>query len=278
MPSVSTWAESYSGQTQERVEITVNFSVSQNTSANTSTITITSITCYYNYDYYSGKSFYIDGIIKINGSQAFYSNYKTPQATVGAGSYDTYPISGGTYTPVTISHNSSGAATATFTFAAVNTGNVSGFAGINGNYTNYQFFVRDDEYCTRTYTLPTIQQKYTITYNANGGSGTAPSSHSVIPGNSITLRNNTFTRAGYVFIGWGTSTTSTSVLQPGTSYKPDKTRTLYAIWKQGGIKIYTSDGWKNAIPYIYTGSTSGWKKAIPYVYKNSTDGWKSSVL
>lgn len=57
-----------------------------------------------------------------------------------------------------------------------------------------------------------VTTKYTITYNANGGSGTAPSSHSVTPGKSITLRNNTFTRAGYVFIGWGTSKTSTSVL------------------------------------------------------------------
>ena len=36
---------------------------------------------------------------------------------------------------------------------------------------------------------------------------------------------------GYVFIGWGTSKTSTSVKKPGTSYTPDKTRTLYAIWK-----------------------------------------------
>lgn len=121
-----------------------------------------------------------------------------------------------------------------------------------------------------------VTNKYTITYNANGGSGTAPSSHSVTPGNSITLRDNTFTRSGYVFIGWGTSTTSTSVRQPGTSYTPDKTRTFYAIWKQGGIKIYTSDGWKDAIPYVYT--SSGWKKAIPYVYKSSTDGWKASVL
>lgn len=126
--------------------------------------------------------------------------------------------------------------------------------------------------------LTATERGYTLTYDANGGSGTAPSSHSVTPGNSITLRNNTFTRSGYIFIGWGTSKTSTSVKKPGTSYTPDKTRTLYAIWKQGGIKIYTSNGWKNAIPYIYTGSTNGWKKAIPYTYTGSTGGWKASVL
>lgn len=34
--------------------------------------------------------------------------------------------------------------------------------------------------------------------------------------------------------------------------------------------IYTSSGWKIAIPYIYS---DGWKQAIPYVY---SEGWKQS--
>ena len=174
MPSIYTWAESYSGQTDERVKITVNFTVSQDTSANTSTITITSIDCYYNYDYYAGRSFYIDGTITINGSQAFYANYKSANVTVGAASFETYTISGGTYTPVTITHDSSGAATATFVFSNVNS-NVSGFAGVNDNHTNYQFFVRDSEDKTKTYSLPTIDQWpgyswYNLGYNDGTGS------------------------------------------------------------------------------------------------------------
>ena len=174
MPSVFTWAESYSGQTDERVKITVNFSVSQNASANTSTITIDSITCYYNYDYYAGKSFYIDGIITVDDKQIFYSNYKTPQATVSAGSKETHTISGGTRNSATITHGSDGTKTVTFKFAAVNTSNVSGFAGINGNYESYQFFVRDSEDKTKTYTLPTIDQWpgyswYNLGYNDGTG-------------------------------------------------------------------------------------------------------------
>lgn len=38
----------------------------------------------------------------------------------------------------------------------------------------------------------------------------------------------------------------------------------------GGVRIYTSSGWKTAIPYVYT--SSGWKVAQPYVYTSS--GWK----
>ena len=39
---------------------------------------------------------------------------------------------------------------------------------------------------------------------------------------------------------------------------------------KGIVRIYTSSGWKNAIPYVYT--SSGWKQTIPYVY--TSNGWK----
>ena len=35
------------------------------------------------------------------------------------------------------------------------------------------------------------------------------------------------------------------------------------------VKIYTSNGWVNAIPYVYSG---GWKVAIPYVFR--ADQWR----
>ena len=38
----------------------------------------------------------------------------------------------------------------------------------------------------------------------------------------------------------------------------------------GIVRIYTSSGWKNAIPYVYT--SNGWKQTIPYVY--TSNGWK----
>ena len=40
------------------------------------------------------------------------------------------------------------------------------------------------------------------------------------------------------------------------------------------VKIYTDQGWKSAIPFIYTGSgtNQGWKQAIPKIYDGSS--WK----
>ena len=49
---------------------------------------------------------------------------------------------------------------------------------------------------------------YTISYNANGGSGTM-SSDTVSTGGTVTIKNNTFTRSGYTFAGWTTKSDGT---------------------------------------------------------------------
>ena len=77
---------------------------------------------------------------------------------------------------------------------------------------------------------------YTITFNANGGTGSM-SSKTLSVGSSITLPSNTFTRSGYEFVGWNTNSYGT-----GTSYTDGQTITplgnisLYAQWKK--IEIY----------------------------------------
>jgi uncharacterized repeat protein (TIGR02543 family) len=54
------------------------------------------------------------------------------------------------------------------------------------------------------------------------------------PGGSITMPTTKPTRSGYIFLGWGLSSTSTwcekDGLYVGGTYTPDGTRTLYAIW------------------------------------------------
>ena len=95
-----------------------------------------------------------------------------------------------------------------------------------------------------------IQNKLTINYNANGGTGTAPSTQYSKYGASITFANNTFTKNGYEFIGWNTKADGT-----GTSYNAkasvtsqtlapdiatkDCSVTLYAQWKavNGSINV-----------------------------------------
>lgn len=73
--------------------------------------------------------------------------------------------------------------------------------------------------------------KYTISYNANGGSG-ASSSQTKWHGTTLVLSSTKPTRAGYTFRGWATSSSATTVTySPGSNYTANATVTLYAVWK-----------------------------------------------
>ncbi len=73
--------------------------------------------------------------------------------------------------------------------------------------------------------------QYTISYNANGGSG-APASQTKTYGTALTLSSTRPTRTGYAFQGWATSASATSAAyQPGGSYTSNSAATLYAVWK-----------------------------------------------
>ena len=77
---------------------------------------------------------------------------------------------------------------------------------------------------------------YTISYNANGGSG-APSSQTKTYGRELILSGNKPIRTNYNFLGWGTSSSSTSVsYSPGSVYRSDYDITLYAIWQLAYVK------------------------------------------
>lgn len=77
---------------------------------------------------------------------------------------------------------------------------------------------------------------YTVSYNANGGSG-APSNQTKTYGVSLTLSSTVPTRTNYIFKGWGTSASATSVsYAAGASYTKNAGVTLYAIWELGYIK------------------------------------------
>ncbi len=69
----------------------------------------------------------------------------------------------------------------------------------------------------------------TLTYNANGGTGTAPASVKVLVGRDTTLVSGDLTKEGHVFIGWGTSADATT---PVSSVTMDADGvTVYAIYK-----------------------------------------------
>lgn len=72
---------------------------------------------------------------------------------------------------------------------------------------------------------------YSVSYNANGGSG-APSSQTKWYGSNLTLSSVKPTRSGYIFKGWNTSSTATTAsYQPGASYTINSSITLYAVWE-----------------------------------------------
>lgn len=72
---------------------------------------------------------------------------------------------------------------------------------------------------------------YTVTYNANGGSGApkADPKHNNIP---LRLSSTVPTRTGYTFKGWATSSTGSVAYKAGASYTSNSSRTLYAVWEK----------------------------------------------
>ncbi len=73
---------------------------------------------------------------------------------------------------------------------------------------------------------------FTITYNANGGSG-APASQTKTSGKALTLSSTKPTKPGYTFLGWATSSSASSAqYNPGGSFTTDANTTLYAVWRK----------------------------------------------
>lgn len=186
------------------------FDVALDITATAGTVTRTSATAY---------------TVKINASwETYYNGAKTNYgmtASSGGGSvslntFGTKASSGsgsftGTYS---ISGNGSATKTITVTFKNYNTD--------NGNS------------ATKTVSFSVsvpAWTSYTITYNANGGSG-APGSQTKWKDQTLTLSSTKPTRTGYTFLGWATSSSATSATySAGGSYTANSAATLYAVWK-----------------------------------------------
>ena len=131
----------------------------------------------------------------------------------------------------------------------------------------------------KTFHIPKLAT-YTISYNANGGSG-APSSQTKYYGKSIKLSTTKPTRTGYTFRGWGTSTTDTSVdYAAGATYSANASDTLYAIWKANTYKVsYNANGGSGA-PSSQTktyGTTLTLSSTKPTRAKYTFKGWGTSA-
>ncbi len=79
-------------------------------------------------------------------------------------------------------------------------------------------------------TLSGVAATYTVTYDANGGSG-EPEAQSKYHGGDLVLSGTVPTRKGHSFQGWATSANGEAAYQPGDTYATDAAVTLYAVWK-----------------------------------------------
>lgn len=88
---------------------------------------------------------------------------------------------------------------------------------------------------------------YTVSYNANGGSG-APSAQTKTYGTDLKLSSTVPTRSGYDFLGWATSSTGSVAYSAGDYYKTNSDVTLYAIWKLSTYTVkFNANGGQGAI-------------------------------
>ncbi len=96
--------------------------------------------------------------------------------------------------------------------------------------------------------------KYKITFNINGGSGSVPSGVEATYGSKVpSINKNIPTRSGYTFLGWYDNRDYTK----GISYYSSKNESAVIYSKEEDIVLYA--GWsKNAVPtYIVTFNANG---------------------
>ena len=109
----------------------------------------------------------------------------------------------------------------------------------------YKFFITVGgvEYGSEVKSFKTAADTYTISYNANGGSG-APASQTKTQGTALTLSSTKPTRTGYTFLGWSTSRTATTATYSASgSFTIDAYTTLYAVWKANTYSVkYNANG------------------------------------
>ena len=121
-------------------------------------------------------------------------------------------------------------------------------------------------------------ETYTISYNANGGSG-APANQTKTYNQELTLSSTKPTRSGHTFLGWAEASTATAATyQAGGKYTKNSATTLYAVWKVSDYTItWNANGGKvNGNSTYNTSVTIGSKLGtLPTATKSGSQflGW-----
>lgn len=132
-----------------------------------------------------------------------------------------------------------------------------------------------------TYIADWMPITYTIRLNSNGGTGEAVDVSAVYD-QEITLPANTFTRSGYSFLGWNTSSYSTSAAYQNSAtvrnlqYTQGAVQTLYAIWAGKPVTVYIDLNYETEGRITARICVVG--ENYNYIYAESTGGKQFSTL
>ena len=200
----------------------------------------------------SARSFYVqwDGVIKnpsgsgnvlVDRSPAYYS-YTIPALPTYTVSYN---ANGGSNPPssqtkqygTNITLSSTKPTRTGYTFAYWDGGSLGHFAP-GGTYSANQSATLSAAWSINT---------YTVSYNANGGTG-APSNQTKTYETNLTLSSTRPTRAGYTFSTWNTASNGSGTnFAPGATYQWNSPLTLYAQWTINTYSVtYHSNGGQGA--------------------------------
>ena len=129
-------------------------------------------------------------------------------------------------------------------------------------------------------TIPVLPQKYTVTYDLNGGSGSAPSAPAMIDGSSFTVADGGVITppAGMAFKAWNTAADGTgATCKPGDTMTIDGANiTLYPIWLDAATAYavtFDSKGGGAVDPQSVLIGQQAVKPADPARPGYSFDGW-----
>ena len=87
----------------------------------------------------------------------------------------------------------------------------------------------------------TLDTKRTVTFDLNGGTGTAPAAQNLEIGSQASLPGNSgFAREYYTFLGWATDSGATTALASYTVTATDAT--LYAVWQRVMPSMQPAEG------------------------------------
>jgi len=113
---------------------------------------------------------------------------------------------------------------------------------------------------------------YMVTFNINGGSGTAPAAQTANIGSAVTLPSGSgFSQTGSFFGGWNTRADGTGTNYSGVSYTPTAHITLYAKWDM--LPLASVTGLLNKLRWLQTHAQSNTSYTIEVNANESIGPW-----